>query len=166
MIIRSEKIQDVEKIQNVIVAAFQDHPHSQQTEHKIVSALRTAEVLTLSLVAEDGTGEIIGHIAFSPVKINDNAGAYYGLGPVAVRPDKQNQGIGAALIKEGMTQLKTLGAELVVVMGDPEYYKRFGFLTRDGLSLKDVPSEYFMAFTYKNTLPKGEVFYHPAFFVT
>lgn len=164
MIIRLEEIQDADQIQNVIVAAFKDHPHSQQTEHKIVSVLRAAEALTLSLVAEDGTGEIIGHIAFSPVKINDNAGAYYGLGPVAVRPDKQNQGIGAALIKEGMTRLKTLGAELVVVMGEPEYYKRFGFLAREGLYLKDMPSEYFMAITYKGTPPKGEVSYHAAFF--
>lgn len=166
MIIRLENKQDINQIRNVIALAFRNHPHSQQTEHKIVDALRHAGALTLSLIAEDSRGEIVGHIAFSPVRINDVAGAYYGLGPVSVIPDKQNQGIGTVLIKDGMARLEVLGAELVVVMGESKYYRRFGFVTREDLYLKDVPPEYFMAFIYKNTPPKGEVFYHPAFFAT
>ena len=70
MIIRKENNTDLEAITEVTIAAFENHPISRQTEHFIINALRSAGALALSLVAEID-GEIVGHIAFSPITISD-----------------------------------------------------------------------------------------------
>ncbi|CAB3925816.1 GNAT family N-acetyltransferase [Achromobacter anxifer] len=145
-------------------AAFKDHPHSQQTEGYITNALREAGVLTLSLVAwEDGRA--VGHAAFSPVSIGDGAADWYGLGPVAVLPELQGRGIGAALIRDGLERLKALGAAGCVVLGEPAYYARFGFAQMPALTYPGVPPEYFMAQVYTRPA-QGEVAYHKAFEAT
>lgn len=99
--IRPEQPQDIAAISAITQAAFVDHPHSQQTEHLIINALRAAGALTISLVAERD-GEIIGHIAFSPVLIDGKDCCWYGLGPLSVRPDCQRQGVGLKLIAAGL----------------------------------------------------------------
>ncbi|CAB5511985.1 hypothetical protein LMG26857_01274 [Achromobacter anxifer] len=145
-------------------AAFKDHPHSQQTEGYITNALREAGALTLSLVAwEDGRA--VGHAAFSPVSIGDGAADWYGLGPVAVLPELQGRGIGAALIRDGLERLKALGAAGCVVLGEPAYYARFGFAQMPALTYPGVPPEYFMAQVYTRPA-QGEVAYHKAFEAT
>lgn len=165
MIIRPEKQQDIDHIRCVVIAAFRNHPHSQQTEHKIIDALRKAGALALSLVAENDEGQVIGYIAFSPVQINNRISSdYHGLGPIAVMPSQQNKGIGKALIKEGVKCLRSWKAKLVVVMGELEYYNRFDFSTHEGLFLRNVPPEYVMAYSFTGVIPKGEIIYHPAFF--
>ncbi|CAB3638747.1 GNAT family N-acetyltransferase [Achromobacter pestifer] len=142
-------------------AAFKDHPHSQQTEGYINNALREAGALTLSLVAWVD-GRAAGHIAFSPVVISDGSTDWYGLGPVAVLPGLQGQGIGAALIQEGLERLKALGAAGCVVMGEPSYYTRFGFAQTPALTYPGVPPEYFMAQVFTQPA-QGQVAYHKGF---
>ncbi len=97
MIIRDEQDSDVIAISEVTRAAFADHPYSHQTEHFIVDALRAADALVISLVAEVD-GKVVGHIAFSAATISSGDEAWYALGPISVLPEHQRQGIGKALI--------------------------------------------------------------------
>lgn len=101
MTIRPETPQDRDAIEKVHLAAFANHPYSRQTEHLIVNALRAARALTVSFVAEVD-GEVAGHIAFSPARIDGHDCGWYVLGPVGVLPERQRQGIGKALIREGL----------------------------------------------------------------
>jgi len=165
MIIRSEKQSDVEAISEVTRAAFENHPYSRQTEQFIVSALRAANALTVSLVAEID-GKVVGHVAFSPVTISDGSDGWYGLGPVSVLPTCQNQGIGKSLIQEGLALLKALGANGCALVGEPRYYERFGFRNRPELVHEGVPQEYFLALPFCEHELKGVAVFHPGFGAT
>jgi len=163
--IRAERAADVESIGRVIEAAFRNAPHMSGTEQLIVSTLRRCNQLTISLVAEDGD-VIVGHVAVSPVSISSGATGWYGLGPIAVLPDRQRQGIGSMLTDAALAELRRRGGGGCVVLGDPEYYGRFGFKADPGLELPGVPAEYFQALAFGNELPIGTVRYHSAFNVT
>ena len=95
--IRAESQDDHESIRKVHIAAFKDHPLSQHNEQLIVDALRADGALTISLVAET-EGAVVGHVAFSPVRVNSQPSAWYALGPVGVIPPLQRQGIGSSLV--------------------------------------------------------------------
>lgn len=167
MMIKTEQISDIEIIAELTYRAFENHPHhapgAKPTEHLIINRLRKANQLTLSLIYENEQG-IVGHIAFSPVKINDQESNWFGLGPVSVLPEHQGKGIGSALIHEGISQIKTFNADGIVLLGEPEYYSRFGFANDPKLTLQGVPAEYFMIKAFTSEIPEGEVNYHPAFF--
>jgi putative acetyltransferase len=136
----------------------EDHPHvrdvneqafGQAVEADLVDRLRKACPDTLSLVADD-EGRIVGHIFFSPVAI-DGAGRRMqgmGLAPMGVRPDRQKQGIGSALVKNGLEILRDRGCPFVIVLGHPGYYTRFGFEPASKRNLtsqwEGVPDEAFM----------------------
>ena len=107
-------------------AAFRAAQCSGGTEGRIIDALRSAAVLTLSLVAV-ADGEAIGRAAFSAVRVEEGAQDWFGLGPVAVRTDPQRRGLGQALIGGGLQRLAATNAGGCVVLGDPAYYGRFGF---------------------------------------
>ncbi|OHE84679.1 MAG: GNAT family N-acetyltransferase [Lysobacterales bacterium RIFOXYD1_FULL_69_11] len=160
--IRPEAAGDAAAIEAVTLAAFRNAPHTNHTEQFIVAALREAGVLTVSLVAVDGYA-VIGHVAFSPVTVSDNAQGWFGLGPVSVLPDSQGKRIGTQLIEHGLGLLRKRGASGVVVLGDPRYYARFGFRAEPSLVLPDVPPLYFQALSFSGGLPSGTVAYHPAF---
>ncbi len=162
MIIRKEHNSDVEPIFEVTRAAFENHPHSQQTEQFIVNALRAAEALTLSLVAEID-GKVVGHIAFSPVTDSGGDRHWYGLGPVSVLPEHQRQGIGKALIVEGLSSLKDLGAQGCVLVGDPQYYQRFAFRNYPEIIYEGAPQEYVLALPFTENQPRGIVEFHEGF---
>jgi len=162
MIIRKEKGSDVEAISEVTKAAFENHPHSKQTEQFIVNALRAANALTISLVAEID-GKVVGHIAFSPVAISNGSQGWYGIGPVSVLPELQRQGIGKSLIQKGLSLLKGLGAKGCALVGEPEFYSRFGFRNYPDLILEGIPQEYFLALPFKKNTIKGTVAFHRAF---
>lgn len=164
MMIRDENPRDCEAIKALVAAAFVDHPHSNQGEARLVGALRDAGALTLSLVAEEA-GQVVGHIAFSPVSIDGVEPGWYGLGPVAVRRDRQGQGIGRQLIETGLARLAALGAAGCVLVGEPDFYGRFGFRADPRLTYAGVPPEYFMvrALSAPAVTPAGEVKFHPAF---
>jgi putative acetyltransferase len=162
MIIRKETVADVAAITEVTIAAFTNHPISNHTEQFIISALRDAEALALSLVAEiDGC--VVGHIAFSPLVISDGTSDWYGLGPVSVLPEYQKQGIGKSLINEGLSMLKELGGQGCALVGDPNYYKRFGFKNDPDLVHEGVPPEVFLALSFNEKVPKGIVRFHEGF---
>lgn len=170
MEIRKERPSDTKSIELLTYQAFENHPHhapnAAPTEHKIIQHLRDSGVLTLSLVAVEHD-DIIGHIAFSPVMINGEDSQWYGLGPLSVLPSKQRQGIGRELILAGLTLLEKAGAEGVVLLGEPDYYGRFGFRADPRLTLADVPPEYFLIKPFRAEIPvnQGNVTYHPAFYL-
>lgn len=121
----------------------------------------------VSVVAvEDAT--VLGHILFSPVTL-DTAGSalVMGLAPMAVRPDRQRQGIGSELVRYGLERCRELGAVAVVVLGHPEYYPRFGFKPASGFGVRseyDVPDDAFMLLELEaGTVSPGVVRYHCAF---
>ena len=165
MIIRNEKESDLERITEVTIAAFTNHPISHQTEHFIVEALRAANALTVSLVAEID-GQIVGHIAFSPINISDGSTDWYGLGPVSVVPELQKQGIRSALILKGISMLKEIGGQGCTLVGDPNFYKRSGFRNHPELVHEGIPQEVFLALSFAEKVPQGIVAFHEGFSAT
>jgi len=164
-LIRPETAEDVAAIREVNVAAFLHHPFSQQTEHLIVEALRAAEALEISLVAEVD-GRVVGHIAFSRAAVGDASAGWYLLGPVAVLPDHQGRGIGSALVDAGLAELRSRGALGCALVGDPGFYERFGFSHHPGTICHGIPDEYVLCLAFASDVPTGKVVHHPAFSVT
>lgn len=162
VLIRDEKDTDYSVISDVTKSAFETMGISDHTEQFIIEALRSAEALTVSLVAEVD-GLVVGHIAFSPVTFTDSTKGWYGLGPVSVRPDFQRKGIGKALIQEGLSRLKSLKAKGCCLVGHPEYYRQFGFENVEGLVYEGVPKEVFFALSFEGNIPQGKVMFHQAF---
>ena len=162
IVIRSERDADADAIAEVTAAAFETLEISNQTEQFIIEALRTGGALTVSLVAELDV-RIVGYIAFSPVAISDGTQNWYGLGPVSVLPEFQRQGVGKALILEGLARLKDMGAGGCCLVGHPEYYVKFGFKNLPGLVLEGVPPEVFFGLSFDGRVPSGSVTFHEAF---
>ncbi|PVZ72581.1 GNAT family N-acetyltransferase [Pelagibaculum spongiae] len=160
--IRPEKTSDIQNIDDVTVAAFLNAPHTDHTEQFIVKALRDSGALTISLIAEDSV-QIIGHVALSPVAISCGSDGWYGLGPISVTPKEQGKGVGSKLMHAAIVELKKLNANGCVLLGDPNYYHRFGFKPLDSLIPPDVPAEYFQALVLQDADPKGTVTYHESF---
>jgi len=165
MIIRAETEDDYPQVRRVIELAF-----GQPGEADLVEALRSSARPYISLVAAEGS-EITGHIFFSPVAIHSADFVFdaMGLAPLAVLPERQSQGIGSALVREGLEECRRLGQQVVVVLGHPNYYPRFGFQTasRKGLTCEyDVPDGHFMVAELTGGALGGHaglVKYHPAF---
>ncbi len=164
-VIRSETEADAGAISEVTAAAFATLQISSHTEQFIVAALRAAGALAVSLVAE-ADGSVVGHVAFSPVAISDGTRDWYGLGPVSVLPARQRQGIGKALIREGLSRLKGMNARGCCLVGHPEYYRKFGFTNMPGLVVEGVPPEFFFALPFGGNTPQGVVTFHEAFKAT
>lgn len=163
--LRSENTGDIAAIAALTQAAFAKAPHSSGSESAIVDALRAAGALTVSLLA-DVNGQLVGHVAISPVSISDGSQGWYGLGPVSVLPAYQGRGIGTGLINQALAQLQAKGAAGCVVLGEPGYYQRFGFAAVPGLQLPGVPAHYFQARCFGSAMAQGTVAYHPGFAAT
>lgn len=147
---RPEHASDVTAIRAILESAFPT-----AAEARLVDALRSSGRLTVSLVAADGA-ECVGHIAFSPVTVGGATGL--GLGPVAVLPSHQGKGVGALLVREGLATCAQLDAGFVVVLGEPEYYGRFGFTraSEAGLDNEFGVDEAFMVLELRaGSLPEG-----------
>jgi len=167
LVIRREEAGDVAAIRALTADAFRGAAHSDDTEHRVIDALRASGELPVSLVAELD-GEVAGHVAFSPVSIPDGTAWWYGLGPLAVLPLRQSAGIGSALVRRGLDELRSLGAAGCVVLGDPAFYTRFGFAHDAALTFDGAPAEYFLALNFERVdgaRPRGPVSYSRAFFV-
>jgi putative acetyltransferase len=164
MIIRPETPDDHDSIRNILITAFANHPYSHQTEHLIVEGLRADDALTVSLVAEVD-GNVVGQIAFSPVKIGGKDHGWLALGPVSVLPAFQRQGIGQALVNEGLKAIRDLGARGCVLVGEPAFYNRFGFRHDPALRMEGVPPEVLLCLPMSDEMPEGTVMHHPAFSV-
>ncbi len=147
MIVRPEKSEDIPAIRIVIEQAF-----GRPAEADLVDSLRRNGKGAISLVAVD-EGRIVGHIFFSPVTIQSQGKSIekgftgIGLAPLAVIPERQNQGIGSALMDQGLRRCREEGYPFAVVLGHPNYYPRFGFVSASKLGIKseyDVADEVFM----------------------
>ena len=160
--IRPERAGDEAVIHALTEAAFRDMPFSDGDEQDLVDALRRDGDLSLSLVAEDAE-RIVGHIAFSPVSISDGTKDWYGLGPVSVWPELHRQGVGSALVRRGISDMRASGAKGIVLLGNPEYYGRLGFEHDPALQYPGPPAEYFQCLVLDGPPPAGVVAYAPAF---
>lgn len=137
--IREERDEDVAAIRDVNNRAF-DQVH----EGKIVDALRSNGAALLSLVATVD-GQVVGHIMYSPITVGDVTGA--ALGPMAVIPEHQGQGIGSKLVQTGNAKIKDTGWPFIIVLGHPNFYPRFGFKPARDLEITcewEVPADVFM----------------------
>jgi putative acetyltransferase len=123
IIVRTEEPADVEVIHSLHQSAFPT-----EAEARLVDRLREDRKLAISLIAEV-RGRVVGHVAFSPVSVDPQGSVNHGLGlgPVAVLPEWQGKGIGEKLITRGIEDCRRDGHSFIVVLGEPEYYKRFGF---------------------------------------
>lgn len=167
--LRHETPDDIAAIEAVTTTAFADAQHTSHTEQFIVHALRAANELTLSIVAET-LNQIVGHVALSPVTITDahshKTTGWHGLGPISVLPAWQGQGIGSRLMKQALAELRAMRAMRAagcVLLGEPAYYARFGFQAHAGLQLPGVPPGYFMALALYGPVPEGVAHYSDAF---
>lgn len=160
--IRPEATGDEATLHALTEAAFRDMPHSDGDEQHVLDRLRAGGDLALSLVAED-VERIVGHIAFSPVTVSDGSRNWFGLGPVSVWPDLHGRGIGSALVRRGIADLRAMGAQGIVLLGDPAYYGRFGFEHDPQLAYPGPPPEYFQRLVLEGDPPSGTVSYAPAF---
>ena len=152
--IREELVPDHESIGSIVIEAF-----GNRAEAELIDRLRQSRQLTLSLVAVQDS-EVVGHIAFSPVTIHLEGRCWnaLGLGPMAVRPANQRSGIGSGLISAGLELLRERGARIVVVLGHPEYYSRFGFEPSARYGIKwehDAPEEAFMVMELQDGALRG-----------
>ncbi|GAA4642633.1 N-acetyltransferase [Pontixanthobacter gangjinensis] len=160
--IRPEEPRDYKAIYTLTEAAFRDMPFSDGDEQDLIDTLRADGDLALSLVAETASG-LAGHIAFSRVSISDGTPNWYDLGPVSVTPELQRQSIGAQLIERGIADLRAAGACGIVLLGNPDYYGRFGFQHDPALSYPGPPPQYFQRLVLEGGTPQGVVTYPPAF---
>jgi len=160
--IRAEIAGDEPAIHALTAAAFKPMAYSDGTEPAIIDALRAAGELTLSLVAVHGE-DIVGQITFSPVTIDGVHDDWFGLGPVSVLPARQSEGIGGALIREGLSQLTAKGAKGCVLVGNPDYYGRFGFVGGTDLTYGSLDRDYVQRLALNGPARGGELLYAPSF---
>jgi len=140
--IREERPDDAESVREILLAAF-----GGEAEARLVARLRASGKIVRALVAED-QGRVLGHVLFSRIDIGEKQASALALAPLAVSPAFQRLGIGSALVSAGLEHLRSTGQQRVVVVGDPAYYPRFGFVpaARFGLSCPfPAPPEAFMA---------------------
>lgn len=161
-IIRKETVEDVPAIRAVVLAAF-----GAAGEADLVDGLRRSGALTLSAIANID-GRVVGHVAFSPVTIGGSTLAL-ALAPMAVAPDCQRQGIGSALTQWSLEECRRLGHGVVIVVGEPAYYSRFGFTPASPFGIEcpfPVPPEVFMVLELSPGVAsgcRGMVRYQPEF---
>jgi putative acetyltransferase len=163
--LRCETPEDIPAIPHIHTAAF-----GRPIEADLVDALRRHNALTISLVAVQG-GRLVGHIAFSPVTITSSTATMeaLGLAPMAVLPTYQRRGIGSQPVEAGLTACHHTAYGVVVVLGHPHYYPRFGFAPAKPWGIvweHDAPEEAFMVHELREgalTQTKGVVKYRPEF---
>jgi putative acetyltransferase len=154
-IIRAETPQDWQAIYDLTRDAFAPMAFSDGSEPDMINQLRADGDLTLSLVADaDG---IIGHVAFSPAKISQAQGVWYGLGPISVRADKQRQGLGTRLVHTGLDMLRNMGAAGCVLTGNPDVYVPMGFTNDHALTYSGLNPKFILYCTFDSSIPKGEI---------
>ena len=162
--IRREAPEDAAAIRHVLEQAFPG-----PDEANLVEILREADKAPISLVATYD-GQVVGHIMFSPVTISPAPPSLnsIGLAPVAVLPEFQNRGIGSNLIREGLEECRKAGYDIVVVLGEPRFYARFGFSRAGDFELGNEygADEHFMALELREgalARVSGTVRYQPEF---
>lgn len=163
--IRPETPADYDVVRQINEAAFETNG-----EASLVDALRVSVSPYISLVAERD-GNVLGHILFTPITVDsdDHPWSAMGLAPMAVSPEHQKTGIGSTLVRAGLVECQRIGQTIVFVLGHPEYYPRFGFVSAPPLGLTceyPVSDEVFMVAELERGAINGRiglVRYAPAF---
>lgn len=147
VIVRQETVRDISDVASVNRIAF-----GRNDEARLVDLLRETVgfIPELSLVAEVD-GRVVGHLLLTEIRIHGEHRHYpaLALAPMSVTPELQNQGIGSALVREGLTRARDLGHAVVVVLGHAEYYPRFGFEPASHYRIRapfPVPDDSFMVY--------------------
>jgi putative acetyltransferase len=165
VIVRPERADDHSQIAELVLAAFGSPVEPRLVEDLRVSAGYLPE---LALVADDGDGVLVGHVMFTVTELDDGT-AILMLSPLAVRPARQRQGVGSALVHEGLRRAAARDEPLVIVEGDPRYYSRFGFVRASELGLERpherIPEHAFQALRLPayDERARGLVHYPPPF---
>ncbi|MGB3739660.1 MAG: N-acetyltransferase [Pontixanthobacter sp.] len=162
IILRPEQDGDADAIRTLSAAAYADTKYSDGSEPELIDRLRNDGDLSLSLVAENEQG-VVGHIAFSPVRIMDGTKGWFGLGPVSVASQLQGQRIGFSLVQRGIADMREMNANGIVVLGDPGYFGQFGFENDPQLTFDGYQPELFQRLMFDGKPPKGAVIYSKAF---
>lgn len=157
--IRQEMPGDEDAIVDVIARAFEGKSFAEESDRTLVNRLRDAGGLVLSLVATRGK-DIVGQVALSPARVGD--GKYLCVGPLAVVPALQRQGLGSALMGHALGVAQAYGRDGVVLQGDLNYYSRFGFKVFDGVTFDGDGVEYIQVLPFGEP-PSGAVVFHAAF---
>ena len=169
--IRCEQPDDASRIRDVTARAFSESEFGHHGEADLVERLRGSCDDFVSLVAEEA-GEVVGHVLFTPVVIEGEGRSVsgMGLGPLSVLPQWQRQGIGTRLVEEGLRTLGCRDCLFVVVLGDPEYYVRFGFLPAEEFGVRSefpgIPDGAFRVAVIASAdgdVPAGIAKYRPEF---
>lgn len=155
--IRPEVAADRAAVHTLNCAAF-----GRDAEARLVDALRDEGAIVLSLVAEED-GCVIGHVLYSRLTLEPDRRGISALAPVAVVPERQKQGLAARLIEEAHARLAAQGEKLVLVVGDPSYYRRFGFSV-DAAKAFRTPYDgpYLMALALSADAPQSGTVAYPA----
>lgn len=167
IIIRSEMEADFADIRAVVRDAFLSAEYSDEDEHNLVERIRKTDeyIPELSLVALKD-GKVVGYAMMSRITIGESSAI--GLAPLAVHPDFQCMGIGKSLIKTSHSRASALGYNCCVILGDPGYYSKFGYVTASEFNIYppfEVPDQYYMVCPLIGyaCLPSGTVRYSQAF---
>lgn len=150
--IRQERPEDADAIREILVAAF-----GREAEARLVDRLRASGKITCALVAEE-KGRLLGQVVFSEIAIGEMRAPAVALAPLAVMPAFQRLGIGSALASAGLERLRQEQGQRVLVLGDPGYYTRFGFVPASRYGLKSpfpAPEDAFMAIELQPGAFKG-----------
>lgn len=160
--VRKEHAGDEAAIHAMTQRAFDGHPYSDGDEADVIDRLRTDGDLLLSLVADDG-GKIVGQATYSAARLSNGEEGWMVVGPVAVEPARQGEGIGRALLKAGDLAMKAHGAKGITVLGDPALYTRFGYMQHTPMQLEGDLGEYLQVKSFGAPIPSATLTYAPAF---
>jgi putative acetyltransferase len=161
VVVRRESIADQDAIRSLTARAFSGLSFSDGTEPLVIDALRAANALALSLVAVLHE-QIVGHVAFSEVGPPAHGG-WLALGPVSVEPPLQRRGVGSQLIEAGLQAIREQGAKGCVLVGDHQYYHRFGFVVAPAFAPSRYPPQHFQIVRFGDSSPDTPIAFHPAF---
>ena len=153
---------DHSAIYDITKRAFAPMPYSDGDEQDLIDRLRNASALAISLVAEQD-GAVVGQVTFTEAFAADGSNGWYALGPVAVEPELQNRKIGAQLIEAGIAMLHERDAAGCVLVGNPDYYSRFGFRSFPDVCPEGEPAEYFQILPLGVAVPRAVISFHPLF---
>lgn len=160
--LREERPGDENEIDALTRAAFAPMPYSDGSEPGIIRDLRAAGALSLSLVARI-EGELVGHVAFSPLRIGQSDAPWCALGPISVRADQQRQGIGGALVAKGLAMMRARGMQGCALIGSPKVYGPMGFTSCGKLSYQGLDPALVQHIRFAGPPAEGELQYHAAF---